>query len=105
MANKLYEEDVVQDIANAIREKTGKEDLMTISEMPSEIRGITGNGEINLQDKTITENGTYTADSGYDGLGTVTVNVQGSGGGSSSGSGPEYKLLEFVLERGTSIVA
>lgn len=28
-----------------------------------------------LQDKTVTENGTYTADSGYDGLGTVTVDV------------------------------
>ena len=27
------------------------------------------------QNKTITENGTYTADSGYNGLGTVTVNV------------------------------
>jgi hypothetical protein len=35
-----------------------------------------------LQDKTITENGTYTADSGYDGLGSVTVEVAGSGGGS-----------------------
>ena len=31
--------------------------------------------EINLQDKTVTENGTYTADDGYDGLGTVSVNV------------------------------
>ena len=30
---------------------------------------------ISLQDKTVTENGTVTADSGYDGLGTVTVNV------------------------------
>lgn len=39
--------------------------------------------EINNQDKTITENGTYTADAGYTGLGEVTVNV--SGGGSSSG--------------------
>ena len=28
-----------------------------------------------LQNKTFTENGTYTADSGYDGLGTVTVAV------------------------------
>ena len=34
-----------------------------------------------LQDKTVTENGTYTADSGYDGLGTVTVNVASSGSG------------------------
>jgi len=31
--------------------------------------------QINNQDKTITENGTYTADSGYTGLGEVTVNV------------------------------
>ena len=30
-----------------------------------------------LQDKTIKENGTYTADSGYDGLGTVTVDIEG----------------------------
>ena len=34
-----------------------------------------GGSPINNQDKTITENGTYTADSGYTGLGTVTVNV------------------------------
>jgi hypothetical protein len=33
--------------------------------------------EIVLQNKTIEENGTYTADSGYDGLGQVTVNVSG----------------------------
>lgn len=40
-----------------------------------------GGTEINNQNKTITENGTYTADEGYTGLGEVTVNV--SGGGSS----------------------
>ena len=43
------------------------------------ILGIEGTAEtgteINNQDKTITENGTYTADEGYTGLGTVTVNV------------------------------
>jgi hypothetical protein len=33
--------------------------------------------EIVLQNKTIDENGTYTADEGYDGLGTVTVSVAG----------------------------
>lgn len=37
------------------------------------------NATIALQDKSVTENGTYTADSGYDGLGTVTVNVSGGG--------------------------
>ena len=36
---------------------------------------------INNQDKTITENGIYTADEGYDGLGTVTVEVPNSAGG------------------------
>lgn len=32
--------------------------------------------EINNQDKEITENGTYNADEGYTGLGTVTVNIK-----------------------------
>lgn len=35
----------------------------------------TGGTTINNQDKTITSNGQYTADEGYTGLGTVTVNV------------------------------
>lgn len=34
-----------------------------------------------LQDKEITENGTYTAGEGYDGFGTITVNVPQTGGG------------------------
>ena len=34
-----------------------------------------GSGNINNQDKTITENGSYTYDNGYTGLGTVTVDV------------------------------
>jgi hypothetical protein len=40
--------------------------------------------EIVLQDKTIEANGTYTADSGYDGLGQVTVNVPTGGGNTES---------------------
>jgi hypothetical protein len=38
-------------------------------------RGSSGGVQINNQDKTITENGTYTADEGYTGLGTVEVDV------------------------------
>ena len=38
-----------------------------------------GGGEVNNQNKTITENGVYTADAGYTGLGTVTVDVPSSG--------------------------
>jgi hypothetical protein len=54
------------------------------------LRGFFGGGSsnpgggggvpINNQDKTITQNGTYTADEGYTGLGTVSVNVAASGG-------------------------
>lgn len=40
----------------------------------SKIAGVT----INNQDKTITSNGSYTADSGYTGLGTVSVQVSAS---------------------------
>lgn len=40
MGNKLYEETHIQNIANAIREKTGKTDIMKVSQMASEIGGI-----------------------------------------------------------------
>lgn len=41
---------------------------------------VYGSGEeINNQDKTITKNGQYTADEGYTGLGTVTINVPSEG--------------------------
>ena len=48
-----------------------------------QIFNITGTyeGEINNQDINITQNGTYTADNNYTGLGEVTVNVQGGSGG------------------------
>lgn len=51
-----------------------------------------GGGQINNQDKTVTENGTYTADTGYTGLGTVTVQV----------TQPEPDLVDLsVTENGT----
>lgn len=51
--------------------------------------------EITLQNKEITENGTYTADTGYDGLGQVTVNVASSGGGDADAD----ELMESILTR------
>lgn len=56
--------------------------------------------EIILQNKTIQVNGTYTADSGYDGLGQVVVNVPSSGGG---GGGSED--LNAVLTEQEALIA
>ena len=46
-----------------------------------------------LQDKTITENGTYQADNGYDGLGSVTVEV--ASGGSLEGLENGYDVMFY----------
>ena len=46
MAKKLYEEASVQDIANAIREKTGGAETYKIAQMGNAVRGITGAEEI-----------------------------------------------------------
>jgi hypothetical protein len=43
--------------------------------------GKGGSSVVKNQHKTFTENGIYRADSGYTGLGTVTVNVPQTGGG------------------------
>lgn len=63
------------------------------------ILGVTGTLEegeqINNQDKEITTNGTYTADEGYTGLGTVTVNVP-QGGGSGDVSVKLFKTVEAL---------
>lgn len=52
--------------------------------LPNTIASISSGTIINNQNKTFTENGTYTADAGYTGLGTVTVNVSGGGAGGDS---------------------
>ena len=55
------------------------------------VANVSGGGStINNQDITITANGTYTADEGYTGIGTATVNV--SGGGSKYGATIEIFL-------------
>lgn len=49
-----------------------------LANMPTAIGSIPTGSTINNQDISITQNGTYTADEGYTGLGTVTVNVNKS---------------------------
>lgn len=44
MANKLYEESDIQDIANAIREKNGSSATYKVRQMGNMIRGITEGG-------------------------------------------------------------
>ena len=59
MVNKLYLESAIQDIANAIREKNGKSDTYTVSQMGNAIRDISIGEECNHKIKeyagTITE--------------------------------------------------
>lgn len=61
----------VTDAASITPEKIVKGNTILGIEGTAEAGGTT----INNQDKTITSNGQYTADEGYTGLGTVTVNV------------------------------
>lgn len=80
MSNVLIDREKIDILANAISDKSGVPVTMTLAEMVAAVDGIeTGGGEPNLQAKTYTVNsagtGTVTADSGYDGLSSVTVSV------------------------------
>ena len=69
----------LEDVADAIREKKGTQDQIPAENFDTEIKSIETGTKINNQDKDITKNGTYTADEGYTGLGTVIVNVPQTG--------------------------
>lgn len=73
-------------IAGAIREKTGSDSTYTPDQMVTAIGAIKTQGD--YQEKTFTENGTYTPDAGYDAFSQVTVNVQ------STGSNPLQDMLD-----------
>ena len=64
-------------IGNAIREKTGGTDLLTLDQMPAEISNIQGGGTV--EELTITSNGTYNPPTGIDGYAPVVVNVPQDG--------------------------
>lgn len=71
--------DKLNAIGDAIREKTGKTNKLTLDEMPTEIASISGGGTTPanpiIKPLSVTENGTYTAPNGVDGYSPVTVNV------------------------------
>ena len=66
-------------IGDSIRAKTGKTELLTLDEMPTEINSISGAAEPVIEALNITTNGTYTASDGVDGYSPVTVNVPQDG--------------------------
>lgn len=69
----------LQDKLKSIYEETSSKLIPENIKKDVSILGVTGtleeSIETNNQDKEIIANGTYTADEGYTGLGTVTVNV------------------------------
>lgn len=77
MANKLYEENSVQNIANAIRTKNGSETKYKIAEMAQAILDIPAGGE--LQEKSVVytadEAEIITPDAPYSGLSKVNIKV------------------------------
>lgn len=83
------------DIATAIRTKKETEAEIPAEQFDSEILTI---NTVNNQDKEITENGTYSPDEGYTGLGNVVVNVPTGGSG-------DVKLFETEEEMKTDKVS
>lgn len=66
----------LKSVADSIRAKAGTADELDFPlGFKSAVEGISTGVPINNQNKTITQNGTYTADEGFTGLGTVSVNV------------------------------
>lgn len=86
MANKLYEENSVRNIANAIRTKNGSETKYKIAEMAQAILDIPAGGELQEKSVVYTADGAeiVTPDAPYNGLSKVNINVD---------------VLSFIIEQ------
>lgn len=71
-------------IADAIRERTGGTEPLTLDQMAAEIAEIETDPV--LEELTITENGEYTPGEGVDGFSKVVANVAGGGARIATGS-------------------
>lgn len=92
MANKLYEENSIQAIADAIRAKNGTESTYTVAEMSGAILAISGSGGITPSGSvTITENGTVDVTQ----YAEAVVNVASGSGGVSIGA---WQTGVFAIE-------
>ena len=77
MAKVLISDQYLTQIGEAIRSKNGSSDTYTPAEMAPAIAAISGGSAPILQNKTITPSANQqiiTADNGYDGLESVTIN-------------------------------
>lgn len=88
MANKLYEETDIQNIADAIREKTGSDATMTVSQMAMEIEGISGGGLVGTE-LTQAEYDALPEDEQNNGLYFIT-------------DGDATTGVDYIVEQGTS---
>ena len=79
MGKVFIQEETLTNIGSAIRERTGKTDLIAPGDMPAEIRAIVGGSDPVIQRLDITSNGTYNVYDGVDGFAPVVVNVPQDG--------------------------
>lgn len=100
---KLFiQEETLNEIGNAIREKTETGDLIAPGDMPGMIRGIVSGADPVIQELEISSNGVYNTYDGVDGFAPIRVNVPQDGGPSAAdlvlSSGCSYRFYQGVWD-------